>query len=542
METQINPIKDKLLNLARELLVDRPMPEGKWEIATLLENFGKVDAHLLSETGTKNLFELSEKVYELVPETNIKFKDVILEEKKKKTFFLIRFFKYYCKGLLFAMPMAIQVFAMLLFQCSLWAWMYFTVAESTAIALGTIGSFIITGGFCQIIGRRGLFYIHQDENILTMKFSYIFLLIGFFVVLLMGGIFLLAQFIFDFFPGWMIQYIMIYYFLLSFLWLCFGILYMLKRTLLCTIIVAIGITIVYLVMIFGVNVPFFKGQLIVWAHIVGISVSIILAFVSGYLILRKMARKSKEEFKAEELPRFSMLVYLLLPYFLYGFLYFFFLCLDRLIAWSCHKEVIPYIITFRVSYELGMDWALCSLILTIGALEYSMEDFSRTVIPEQIRFKAMDIDNFNTRYILFYRRNLIIFLCVAILSILFVYFGMFLLAQLNQRWGILYGIEHFFNPITYFVFFFAAIGYAFMVWGLFNSIFFFALSRPVFVLKSIIPAIIVNLVVGFIMSRLFGYYFGVIGLTAGAVTFMLISSIYARRVFQRLDYYYYSAY
>ena len=542
MEDGINPVKDKLRNLARELLVERSRPKDHWEIAILLETSGQVNADLLSRTHSKDIFDLARKTYEVIEEGDFTFKDEELKQKKKRPSFPIRFAKYYLKGLFFAMPMAVQIFAMLFLQYSLWAWMYFTIPEATAIALGTIASFVVTGGFAQIIGRKGLFYIHQDEDILTMKVSYIFLLMGIITVITVGVIFLLVQLLFGFFPGWMTSYILIYYFLLAFLWLGFAILYMKKRTGLCTIIVAIGILVVHIVMIFGGRISIFKGQLIIWAHIVGLLTAIILAYVSGFLILRRRARKSEELFRAKEMPRFSMLIYSVAPYFFYGFLYFLFICLDRLVSWSCHKEVIPYLITFRVPYELGMDWALLSLILAVGALEYSIEEFSQTIIPKQLRSRAENVSRFNAGYIGFYLRNIILFLIVAILSILFVFFGMLLLAKLNQMWGIFYGIEHFFNPITYFVFFFAAVGYVFLVWGLFNSIFFFALSRPNFVLKSIIPALLVNFVVGFILSRLFGYQWAVLGLTVGSVVFMIISTIYAQRVFDSLDYYYYSAY
>lgn len=541
MEERIDPVKDRFRVLARELFVDRPRPKDRWEVATVLETSGQVNKDLLAETQSRDVFALSEKVYEVIEEGDLTLKDEVLEEKKKRQVFPIRFVRYYTKGLFFAMPMAVQVFAMLLIQYSLWAWMHFSIPEASAIAIGTIGSFVITGGFSQIIGRKGLFYIHQDEDVLTMKVSYLFLLMGFVTVLVAGGVFFLVQLIFGLFPGWMTAYILIYYFILATLWLGFAILYMLKRTGLCTIIVALGILSVHLVMISG-NLPLFKGRLIVWAHIIGVSVAIILAFASGYLILRRRAKKSEEKFRAKEMPRLSMLLYSVAPYLFYGFFYFLFLCLDRLVSWSCHKEVVPYLITFRVPYELGMCWALLSLVLTIGVLEYSMEEFSQTIIPRQLRFRAKDINGFNTEYTGFYLRNTILFLIVAFLSILFVYFGMFLLARLNQEWGIFYGIEHFFNPITYFVFFFAAVGYVFLAWGLFNSIFFFALSRPAFVLKSIIPALLVNFVVGFLLSRLFGYYWGVLGLTFGALVFMIISSIYAKRVFDQLDYYYYSAY
>ena len=49
-------------------------------------------------------------------------------------------------------------------------------------------------------------------------------------------------------------------------------------------------------------------------------------------------------------------------------------------------------------------------------------------------------------------------------------------------------------------------------------------------------------IVGFVLSRVVSYELAVVGLTVGAFVFMLLSSLYARRAFNRLDYYYYSAY
>lgn len=282
----------------------------------------------------------------------------------------------------------------------------------------------------------------------------------------------------------------------------------------------------------------FFGLHILLSQGIGISVAIIGGFFFSYRLLHQKAKEAEKEFRTSELPRASMLTYSVFPYFLYGVLYFTFLFLDRVVAWTTPFEYSPYIIWFRVQYELGMNWALISLVLTIGVLQYSIEAFSKTVIPEQKRVKAKEASEFNQRFLRFYKNHLLLFLFISILSIVGVYFGMFLLDGI----GIFKYVEHFFNEITYFVFFSACVGYTFLVWALFNGIFFFAISRPHFIIRAIIPALISNLVVGFFLSRIFGHHFAVIGLLIGAFVFMIVSSVYAFRVFKQLDYYYYSAF
>ena len=97
-------------------------------------------------------------------------------------------------------------------------------------------------------------------------------------------------------------------------------------------------------------------------------------------------------------------------------------------------------------------------------------------------------------------------------------------------------------PITRFVFWWAAVGYVLLVWGLFNSNFLFALSQPIFVLRALGCGLLVNLLSGLALSRVLGFEMVVIGLTLGALTFLLVSSYYTRQVFRNLDYYYYAAY
>jgi O-antigen/teichoic acid export membrane protein len=404
---------------------------------------------------------------------------------------------------------------------------------ATAIGIGTVTSFLVTGGFTQAIGRRGLFYIHQQEDMLTKKVSYLFSFTGLAVVAGVGLFLFLANLVYGFLPLDMVFYAELYYILLSILWMSLSILYMLKQQLLFTLITVSGMLAVHLVMLF-------TRWGMITAHCVGLATAIVLSYIAGWVILHRKARAAEEEYTGSKLPRMSMLVYATGPYFFYGFLYFAFLFSDRIVAWSAGRGrgLLPYFVWFESRYELGMDWALFCFILTVGVLEFTIQEFSERIIPAEQAVSADRIGSFNRRFMRFYYTHLLLFLVAACLSIAGAYWGVNYLLQM----GLLPLTEVFLDPLTQSVFWWAAIGYVFLVWGLFNSVFLFALSRPAFVLRSLAPAFLLNLAIGFILSRAFHYELAVVGMTIGSVAFMFISSFYTRRTLRNLDYYYYAAY
>jgi hypothetical protein len=97
------------------------------------------------------------------------------------------------------------------------------------------------------------------------------------------------------------------------------------------------------------------------------------------------------------------------------------------------------------------------------------------------------------------------------------------------------------NDVSVFVFIFGSIGYSLAAFSLLNVSLFFWLSRPRLAILAIIPALIVDFLVGFILSRLVVYYWAVIGFALGGIVFAVVSLVLALRVLTNLDYYYYSS-
>lgn len=515
-------------SLISEMAATASRPKDYWEVAARLEVSGIRDRDA-GHYGHADVFSLAATIFSSLKTVPLGQGNGVPAVHRP---LLLRFVRDYLKGLLFAMPMAAQVFAMILFGYALWAWVDFSNKTGTAIALGTIMSFLVTGGFAQAIGRRGLFYANQHEPTLMRRVSYRFLRAGFLTMAVTGVVLILANFVLELLPGEMAYLAALYYFLLSSLWLCFAVLYMLQRQLLFTSITVIAILVVHAVMLLS-------DWGMVMAHSLGLLVAIALSALTGWWILRRMCRDEPPHVTIA-LPRNSILVYATGPYFTYGVAYFGFFFIDRLLAWTADagRGLLPYFIWFDARYELGMDWALFSFILSVGVLEFTMREFSERINATEKAYSAGNMPAFDRKFARFYYSHLALFLAAAVVSILVSYWGMIALRDT----GLFPFIGVFFNPVTEEVFWWAAAGYAFLVWALFNSVFLFALSRPQLVLRSLLIGFAANLVIGFVLSRAISYELAVLGMTLGALVFLLVSTFHVSRVFRRLDYYYYSAY
>jgi hypothetical protein len=525
---------------AKEALADMVLgltglPADALAVAATLESTGLRDLDAQQEFGAKNIFALAEDVYEICRRRVAAETTKEPQELKKKNLLLraLRFIKLYLKGTMFAMPMTGQILLLLLLGYSLWAWLSFGEREATVIAVGTFTSYIVTGGFSQIISRRGMFYLFQGDYLLAKRVVYRFLKLGLLLTLVVAVAFYIFNLIIPIFEQDMILICLVYFVLLSGLWLNVSVLYMLEARLVILAATMLGVGFVWLVMTFtnwGIYV----------AHAIGIFSANVMAFAWGYQVLSRKARDVVGEKKLARLPRNSILAYVLSPYFLYGVLYFGFLFLDRVIGWSApltaSGEMSPYIIWFRTPYEVGIDLALISLILTIAMLEYTIHEFSEMLIPVQQSTSGLRIPRHNQAFRSFYVWQSVLLALVAILSIFVAHTIVSWLATINA------GPLFLNNAITMFVFYWGMIGYAFVAWGLLNALFLISLSRPRYLLRAIGLAFAVNVVVGFLLSRAVEYYYSVFGLVVGALVFGLLSTWYTWRIINSLDYYYYSSY
>ncbi len=514
-------------------IVDIPM--SSWAVAATIESLGIRDVDANTDYGYKNVFELAEYVYEKIQEQLVSEK----EERKKERYrvgFLESagmFSKYYSAGLILSMPMLIQIAAILLFEYALWAWLRFNEAQATVVAFGTIASFIVTGGFIQVIGRLVSKYKGEENYYLASKAITKVLRFGVPVVLLSALLLVLLNAAFPFYPANMLMLSVIYFVLISMLLLAAAILFATELRFM----ILFSITIATVLVIVLMEVTSLGVYVTQW---IGISFATVIMGGYSFLYYRIKIRELRQELIKQTLPNPEVSYYNNYRYFVYGLCYFLFLFMDRLLAWSAGPPPPPYLIWFNTPYELGMDWALISFVITIATLEYSIHAFSKYLIPAQKNISLNDFKAFNKYFRRFYLRQIFLLLVISTISILITYHGILSLRAFEER---IPEIRDFFaNPITFKVFWIGSVGYVFLVYGLLNSLFFFTLNRASYVMYSIIFALLVNFVVGFICSRWYGMEYATVGMLAGSVTFAFITLMLARRFFRHLDYYYYSAY
>jgi len=174
----------------------------------------------------------------------------------------------------------------------------------------------------------------------------------------------------------------------------------------------------------------------------------------------------------------------------------------------------------------------------MGMAEVSIYEFIYRVNDNIVKFPYYEYKKFN--YTLkddFYRRFNLLYFIFSIFIIVFVYFFIkFLYFEFHIHF-----LENFFQSYSPYVYWYAAIGYAFLVHALINVLFIFSFSRQMFAVNSITMAVIFNIIFGIILSRTISLEYAVYGLLVGAIVFWFYSFKYALKMFNRLEFYYYSA-
>ena len=510
-----------------EIVKDRGKPNDFWEVSALLEVYGIRDIDAKQDYGFENVFEMGQYMMQYIETKKYESKSLVDWEKLPPL--RTRVLKNYVKGLAFAMPMLVQIFFTLTIGFALWSSVSLDVETATAVALGTFLALIVTGSASQAIGRKGLFFLKQEEYELASDITVLLFNIGIGMVVIVGIILLLFNMFFHFLPDHYFFIMMAFYALLSILFLNVSIYYMFEEYNNILYFFLVGLLLTYIIhTFFGYAPPY--GQFI------ALVILDIIISVFAFFKVRRLGDDVKSEGKGN--PRASILFYSLMPFYAYGFAYFLFLIADRLVAWSTDIEAKPYFIWFNVPYELGLDWALIALIFMMGATEVSIYEFVYRINDLVVKYKYEEYQGFNNKVYSFFKKYNILYVILAIVIIVGIYLVMFVIHKLTHSAG----VEIFFQSYSPFVYWIAAISYAFMVNGLMNVLFMFSFSRQGFSLNSIAIATVMNIILGIILSRILGLEYAVFGLLAGSLLFWFVSFRYAQKMFKNLEFYYYSSF
>lgn len=520
------------------------MPLSQYAVAAKLESMGFQDRYVELETPYNSVFELAVDVYQvLIKRLQHQVLNGDLSSYQSVTDRLSAggilvgiwsFIRDYSLGLLFMAPLVSQILAIIFTSYALWAWLYFNIFQASVIAFGTILAFIATGGLTLSASREISRYVASNNYNLGYKIVKRYLLMGTVALLLLAALIYAINLITLFFPQQGMLISLVYMVVIGFWILSSVITYALKiyhwillSVLAGTVFVITGMEYLHI----GIYL----------SHWIGIGISSLI--MSGYGIIffySQSGEKEEQIFQEQKLPPFEVLYYTNYQYFLYGTAYFAFLFLDRILAWSANNTNQPYIIWFDTAYELGMDWALIGFMLVTASLEYSIRKFSKIILPLQKQANPLFPESFNKYFQRFYWRQVILLIVIGCIAIVANYYLVSSLQYYEAQYQVVN--DFFVSDIVFKVFWLASVGYLATSFGLLNSLFFFTLGKPGPVLQGIGGAIMANIIVGYLCSRLISYEYATIGLIAGGFAFASITGFHIIKFFKKLDYNYYSSY
>lgn len=436
--------------------------------------------------------------------------------------------KDYTTGLIHLIPVFLQVAAIIVFGFSLWAFVGFNELQATSVVLGVIVGLIATGGFVQAIGKQVSFYWYHDDfkmakqATINLLKTAIRILVGMFVFSALTNFFL------HLYPFQFVLITFIYAFLIGVLLLVLAPLYTIKQRWMISVSVGVG-TFLALWMHFYTSIhPY-------WIHWIGITVSIVIAVVYLHFFFGNIIKKKQKQANAS--PVLMLSVYRNFNYFFYGTFIYVFVFLDRIIAWSSNLDRnLPYIIYYEKDYEIGMDLAILVFFLLAGVLEYSIASFSRWLDIGQRSLNFRERERFGTQMVANYKKHLLLLL-VSTVVIVFILYGI-----VTQPWGYQAAFD---EPITWLsikVMILGGIGYLFLTIGMLNVLYLFTLNQYKKPVIHIFIAIMINLLIGLLASRLIGYEYAAVGMLVGSAVFMILTTKEVIRFFKKLEYYYYAAY
>lgn len=522
----------------------RVQPEDPNEIAAFLESSGWNDSRAVEVFGVADVFELALNVWDAV-QKRFSASNYIPAETRSFLYYVEEITRSFIRGLIFALPMAISVAAMLTIKFSLWSYQNLSTELATAIAIGTILSFMVVGGFMQVIARRGFFYLKIGYVNMARRVTFTFIRYGYLVVGIIAALIFLFNLLTGFFPPSMVFVIILYFFFLSSIWLSITVMYILRREFTFTGLVILGIGLIFVLF-----------RLLHWGIIPSQIVSLTIVTAIGNFLVRhyfKIEEQKMEEGKTPGTARASVMWYSVRSYFIYGCFYFTFLFIDRIIAWSANSNVyMPFFLWFRGPYELGLDFGIIMLMIPMGIIEVVLNRVMMQIETSAKNHLGNETDQMNKNFVRIYQHSLIAVLAISTVWAVIVYYVVMWVDRLK-----IFDLPLIPNATTHFVFILALISYVLLSAALMNAISMFSLSQPEPIIKAIIPSMLINIFVGFICSRwaswlmdqfglqgtlgVDGYAFAVLGLLAGCICFLVLSSRKAIAMLNRLDYCLYAA-
>ena len=506
----MNSQEQKLSDLVRAVESISPQLFDDWQATAIIESLGYTDRVIQAEFGFDHALALGQYVYQQhhFAHTPNSFPKISFYNKFKAE--LVNFVKH-SYSFVYVIPLLTLLtleYAKLGSRTKL-----LSPDLASLLSLATMGSLISSGGFVQMISRRGYFYLGLGEPELSRRVCFSLLGLGMVTSLVLSFIGLWFGFYQDLFTDNYLMLGTVYYLVLNLLWMLLAI--MAIRVYWSTAIILIGLSL----LIVGLRV-LGVGTLEAQILAMGITLGAIACFMA---IVWLKGKSSKNQVNQEiELPRLNALIYSLAPYFCYGTAYFSFIFADRIAAGTAINPALGLIFAINSDYQRRMDLALLNFLLLVPLIEYLGYKliqywFKQAKKPASENIVAFS-RNLHRRYWFINVVTVIVFEISVALTF----------SIIKPSWG----LETFQTLV-------GCVGYLFFVLGLLNAIVLFSLNQAVTVVKALLPGLAINFCFGYILANKIDVSYAAIGLVFGAGIFMLLSGRKVLQAIKQPDYAYY---
>jgi hypothetical protein len=238
-----------------------------------------------------------------------------------------------------------------------------------ALSLSLIASLIMTGGFVQIICRRGNFYYGMKEHSLARSTCMSLLNLGLTSSIFLALLAMILGSYFHLFAGRYLVLAATNFLALSLLWM------------LCAVLSVQGIGwCILCIFVFSALISGLTGSLADWnKSALAVLWPWTATFCALGCVLTGFHREAKKHTsrKNSPRPRLGVSFISLIPFYVYGTAYFTFLFADRLTAGSATPWVSGLSFGIDVDYKQGMDLALLVFLITAAIVEYLADSFLR---------------------------------------------------------------------------------------------------------------------------------------------------------------------
>jgi hypothetical protein len=270
---------------------------------------------------------------------------------------------------------------------------------ATAVGIGVVISFIVTGGVQQVFSFRMSYYRLQDNFPLARKEAIRGYWIGFLSIVIATGIFVIAAMIANISSLELTAYTVLFLILLGGYRILIIPLYAYRR--LYMIVIGLGAAIIALYSVYYMMVRTGTASMansIVTAQVVGLVVLDLVTMIecASALLKRKHVTRNLHgqllyheisQLKNVRPPRSSLIFFEMLPLFMFGTMFYVFLFFDRLASLISSNL---FSIIYNSNYQLGADLALLILIPLTGVTYYFLQGLSDLM---KVSSSATNIDD-----------------------------------------------------------------------------------------------------------------------------------------------------